>query len=233
VTPALASGEVHVWRSTLDVGEAERERLARTLSSEEGGRALRLHTVVARRRFVAARGILRRILGRYLAVAPSALRFAAGAYGKPVLPGSGLQFNVSHSEGIVMYAVSVYGPVGVDVERISPALDWAQIAAHALSPGEAAALHDLPAGDRRAAFFSCWTRKEAYLKARGYGLRAPLEAFDVSVGPAVPPALLALRAPLADGRSWWLRDCHPAPGYVAAVAGEGRLVRLHCLEWDA
>lgn len=229
----MTGAVVHVWRAGLDVGDREWERLAGTLSADELQRAARLRTAGARRRFVAARGLLRAILGRYLAVPARSLRFRDGGHGKPVLAGAAPacpSFSVSHSGALALYAVSAGGPVGVDVERVRPDLDWREPAA-LLSRREAAALQELPRQARREGFYSCWTRKEAFLKARGDGLLAPLDAFDVSVGPDAPAALLAVRGELADARSWWLRDCHPAAGYVAAAAGEGHLERLDCLEW--
>ena len=230
----LRMGDVHVWRAALDVSDLEHARLAGALSPGEVRRALRLRTAPARRTFVVARGILRFILSRYHGVHPAALRFADGGHGKPVLAGVGAEgphFNVSHSGSLALDALRADGPVGVDVERMRPDFDWEQPAAQVLSRREGAELRALPPGDRRAGFFSCWTRKEAILKACGDGLRAPLDAFDVSVGLDSPAALLAVRGDMADDRSWWLHDCHPACDYVAAVAGAGRLERLERLEW--
>jgi 4'-phosphopantetheinyl transferase len=230
----LRAGDVHVWRAALDVSDLEYVRLARALSPDEVCRALRLRTAPARRHFVVARGILRLILSRYLAVHPAALRFADGGHGKPVLAGvgaAGPHFNVSHSGSLALYALSTGGPVGVDVEHVRLDLDWEEPAALFLSRREDAALRELPPSDRRASFFSCWTRKEAILKARGDGLQAPLDAFDVSVGLDSPAALLAVRGEMADNRPWWLHDCHPAGDHVAAVAGAWRLERLERLEW--
>jgi 4'-phosphopantetheinyl transferase len=227
----LRPGETHVWRLAVDVPEAQRRQLASSLSADERDRAARFGPPAVRRRFVVARATLRAILSRYVDRDPRELRFADGGHGKPVLAGAGPHFNVSHSGALVLYAVSGRA-VGVDVERVRTEFDWRGAAAQFLSPCEGAALRALGPEGGRAGFFTCWTRKEAYLKARGVGLLAPLDCFDVSVGPDAPAELLGARGELDDARSWWLHDCEPAPGYAATVAGEGRLGRLICWDWD-
>ncbi|HJQ31620.1 MAG TPA: 4'-phosphopantetheinyl transferase superfamily protein [Pyrinomonadaceae bacterium] len=230
--PALPGEEVHVWRALLDAPEVRVRRLLELLAPDERERAARFHFERDRRRFTVARGLLRGILGGYLNSAPEALRFVYGAQGKPALvaeqnPG-GLRFNVSHSEGVALFAFARGREVGVDVERVSSRVSCEEIAGRFFSPGEVARLRALPAELREAAFFDCWTRKEAYIKARGEGLSLPLDGFDVSLGPGEPTALLANRLDPAEVARWSLRALAPWPGVAAAVVAEGRGWRLKC-----
>jgi 4'-phosphopantetheinyl transferase len=230
--PALPGDEVHVWRALLDAPAERVRRLLELLASDERERAARFHFERDRRRFTVARGVLRGILGGYLNTAPAALRFVYGAQGKPALApeqdAGGLRFNVSHSEGVALFAFARGRELGVDVERVSPRVSCEEIAGHFFSPGEVARLRALPAELREAAFFDCWTRKEAYIKARGEGLSLPLDGFDVSLGPGEPAALVANRLDPAEVARWSLLALAPWPGFAAAVAVEGRGWRLKC-----
>lgn len=201
---AIAPGELHLWRASLDVGPAQRERLAESLDAHERLRAARLRSVEDGERFRARRGVLRALLSRYVGAPPAALCFRDGARGKPELAGAALQFNLAHSGALALYAVS-FAAVGVDVERVRRRFDWRPIVRRFFSPAERGAIDDV------AQFFACWTRKEAYLKARGDGLLRPLDE------------------PVDDG--WWMREIQPAPGYAAAVAGAGDPPRVMCWRW--
>lgn len=230
--PALPGDEVHVWGARLDAPPAVVRRLLLTLAPDERGRAGRFHFKRDGDRFVVARGLLRAVLGGYLNVGPEALRFEYGARGKPSLAAEhdadGLRFNLSHSGGVALFAVARGREVGVDVERVSPRVECENIAGRFFSPREVAGLLALPPPRREAAFFDCWTRKEAYIKARGEGLSLPLDAFDVSLAPGEPAALLANRLDPAEVSRWSLRGLAPWPGFAAAVAAEGRGWRLKC-----
>jgi 4'-phosphopantetheinyl transferase len=231
LAPALDVGltddVVEVWTVPLDVDGARLRTLAGVLSRHERARAARLRRRQDRERFVVAHGALREILGRYLRQAPAALRFRAGRHGRPELVARGrppLHHSLSRSAGVALCAIRTAGPVGIDVERIRPEFDWRGIAERFFAAGERRSL----AGATDEAFFACWTRKEAVLKARGTGLLAPLDAVEVPLEAARPGALVAagVGAPPC-----WLRDCAPAPGYAAAVAGEGAVPRLLRRRW--
>jgi 4'-phosphopantetheinyl transferase len=230
--PALPGDEVHVWRARLDAPPERVRRLLDLLAPDERVRAGRFHFRRDEDRFVVARGLLRTILGGYLNSGPERLRFEYGAQGKPALAPehnpAGLRFNVSHSEGVALYAVTRGREVGVDVERVSARVECEEIAGRFFSPREVARLRALPEALREAAFFDCWTRKEAYIKARGEGLSLPLDGFDVSLAPGEPAALLANRLDPAEVSRWSLRELRPWPGFAAAVAVEGRGWRLKC-----
>jgi 4'-phosphopantetheinyl transferase len=232
---ALAADEVHVWQVSLDRPDSSVRRLARLLSPDEGARAKRFVIDRVRRRFVVCRGVLRLILGRYTGAAPGQLRFTYGAHGKPALapgPGGEVCFNVSHSDGLALYAVARGREIGVDVERLRPLPGAERIAERFFSIPEQAALQALPAERKLEAFYTCWTRKEAYIKARGDGLGHPLDQFAVSIAPGEPARL----SPAGDGDGreiarWSLEGLPPAPGYVAALAGRGRGWRLASRQW--
>lgn len=211
--PRLNADEIHVWCVELDEA-ADAASLAACLSADERERADDLPSSAHRRRFVVARAMLRQLLGRYLDQEPGAVVFARGAHGKPFLPQGGLHFNVSHTQGLALYAIASACEVGVDVEWMRPQVAHERIAARFFSPEEQAMLAHMPAEERRAAFYHIWTRKEAYLKAHGDGLAAGLGTFAVSL-----EAEAFLRS--GEGDRWKLVAWEPAAGYVAALCGAG------------
>lgn len=226
----LASDEVHVWRASLDCEASVLSRLHALLSPDERSRALRLFFEADRSHFVTARGILREILGRYLELSAADIQFTYGVHDKPGLeqehPGSPLRFNLSHSHGIVVYAFARGRELGIDIEQIRPSFAGEEIAERYFSAHELAELRALPPESRAKGFFLCWTRKEAYVKAHGGGLQIPLDSFDVSLTPGHPETLWS-----TDSSRWTLRSFEPAPGYAAAIVGEGSNWRRRFLEW--
>ncbi|MFC2045944.1 4'-phosphopantetheinyl transferase family protein [Chloroflexota bacterium] len=233
----MGNGEVHVWRASLDLPASRVQSLQHTLAADELTRADRYYSWQDSERFIVARGLLRAILSRYLDMAPDHLRFCYGPRGKPKLDketgGEALRFNVTHTQGLALYAVAHGREVGIDVERIRPELVDGDIAERFFSPREVAALRTLPVALRPESFFNCWTRKEAYTKARGDGLSLPLKQFDVSLAPREPAALLSTKGDPLEAARWSLWALHPGPGYVAALAVEGHDWRLECRQWVA
>jgi 4'-phosphopantetheinyl transferase len=219
---ALPHNEVHVWRANLDSDPIDLESLRTTLSSDEQARAAKFHFPKDQQHFVAARGTLRAILARYLDRDPANLEFCHGPYGKPELaPGGdadGLRFNLSHSQGLAIYAIARDHEVGVDLEKVRAYPDWEQIASRLFALREVEALRLVPASSRDEAFLTCWTRKEAFVKARGEGLSLPLDQFEVSVNPGEPACLLNIFGDPEEASHWSIRELEPAPGYIAAVA---------------
>ena len=230
---ALGRDDVHVWRASLDPPAPRLWQLARLLSEDERCRAERFCFERDRDRFIAGRGLLRTILARYLDIAPERLRFRYGAGGKPVLADAAvpLRFNLSHAGRLVLYALAWGREIGVDLEHIRPDVAAELIAERHFSPWENAQLRSLPAGERAEGFFNCWTRKEAYVKARGEGLALPLNGFDVSLASGEPARLLRVQNDPREASRWRLHTWRPAPGYVAALAVEGDGWRLTCREW--
>jgi 4'-phosphopantetheinyl transferase len=232
----LSSDEVHIWRAALDLAPAHVEELREILSEDEANRADRFVFERDRRHFTAARGLLRLILGCYLELEPRQLRFSYSPYGKPglVLPASvdNLSFNLSHAHGLALFAFARGRELGVDIEYVRPIPDVERIAERFFSAREQASLQALPQDGRLEAFFTCWTRKEAYIKARGEGLSLPLDQFDVSLAPGEPAALLGVRGDLHAAFGWSLRALDPGPGYVAALAAAGQDWRAVCWRWS-
>jgi 4'-phosphopantetheinyl transferase len=190
----LGRNEVHVWRASLDEFSPQRDNFLHTLAAEEQTRAERFYFQTDCGRFINAHGILRAILGLYLNRAPNCLSFCYSSYGKPALTresgGDAIRFNMSHSRGVALYAVTRGREIGIDLEFIRSDLEVEQIAERFFSRSEIATLRALPTDLQKYAFFLCWTRKEAYIKARGEGLSLPLDQFDVSLIPGEPAELL-------------------------------------------
>ncbi|HEV3468492.1 MAG TPA: 4'-phosphopantetheinyl transferase superfamily protein [Pyrinomonadaceae bacterium] len=228
-------GEVHVWRAFLDQKLPHLPRLFGLLSADERERAGRFRSETDRQRFVVRRAALRIILGRCQGFEPRRLRFEYGPHGKPSLAeefgGDALGFSVSHSRGAAVYAVARGRRVGVDVERVRPLPDAGQVARRFFSPGEAAALGAVAPDERLEAFYNCWTRKEAFVKACGEGLSRPLDTFDVTLAPREAARLLSVEGDARNAAPWSMRSLTPAPGYRAALVVEGHDWRLACWRW--
>lgn len=230
----LRSEEIHVWRVSVAQHVCARSELRSVLSPEERDREARFHFAADRDQFLVAHGLLRVLIGRYLGEEPQQLLFAQGSYGKPTLDLSAkktdLRFNLSHSKGLVLCAVAKGREVGVDVEHIHHMADFQRIAEKYFSPAEQAELAASPAESRLVGFFEIWTLKEAFLKARGLGLSGLLSGFSVSRTPDESGNCLAHSSDGGDVAGWSLQRLSPGPGYVGALAGEGRDWRLVC--WD-
>jgi 4'-phosphopantetheinyl transferase len=226
----LAEGEVHLWRAYLDCEEILLHRFEATLSPDERKRSNRYFFQRDRDHFVASRGVLRHLLGRYVRRAPKEIEFEYTSRGKPSLRPKDLEqpirFNVSHSHGLAVFALAIGRDLGVDVELVRSDFACDEIAERYFAPEEVEELRMLPASLRAEALFLCWTRKEAYMKARGEGLQIPLDSFHVSLSPGQPVQLHS-----ADSLRWRLYSLRPDPGYVGAlvVEGEGWLPKFW--EW--
>ena len=223
---ALAAGEIHVWAVSLDPAPGTVERLARSLAADEWERARRFRFDRHRRRYQVGRGVLRELLGAYLGMPAREVVFSYGPRGKPFLGGpaaaaAGLSFNLSNSHELALVGLLRGPEIGVDVEFLKPMPELEQIAERFFSASERAALRELPADQKREGFFNCWTRKEAYLKAVGEGLAAPLDSFDVTLIPGAPPRMLTLKGDAERARRWSYRCFRPAGEYIGALAIEG------------
>lgn len=227
----LQTGEVHVWRASLDLDDASLRTLALTLSPDEHNRAARFCFPKDQRRFVGARGILRNILGQYLRQDPSQLSFSYGANGKPALVGmprnNELRFNLSHSGGLALYAVARTMELGVDVEQIQMSPIDDSVAESFFTVRETAALRALPREIQAKAFFNCWTAKEAFLKFTGTGIAEGAGAFEVSL---CPDGLAYQAAGMHDDCS--LTILAPASEYVAALVLPVPCTAIQFWEWD-
>lgn len=226
----LAADDIHLWRAFLDCEPAILQRWEATLAKDERARASHFIFPRDRDRFVAARGILRAILSQYLRRPAAAVEFMYEPEGKPRLraPDSvcPIRFNVSHSHGLAVFALCCNREIGVDVEAIRAEVTAEEIAERFFSSKELAEFRALPPGQRDEGFFACWTRKEAYVKARGSGLAIPLDSFDVSLTPGMPEELASV-----DSDRWMLHSFRPADGYAGALVAEGHDLRLHFWDW--
>jgi 4'-phosphopantetheinyl transferase len=220
----LAPGEIHIWSIQLDPPAERVERLGRVLSAEEWERANRFRFEKHRRQYVVGRGALRSLLAAYLGTRPELIRFTYGPRGKPFLEppldAGGLQFNLSNSHELALAGFVLGREIGVDVEHLRPMPDCEQISERFFSESERQVLRRVPA-PKEDTFFNCWTRKEAYLKAVGEGLAAPLDSFDVTLAPGDPPRMLTLKGDAEQAARWFFHHLLPADEYVGALAIEG------------
>ena len=231
-TLELDPKQIHLWSAPLDLPEGLVADLSRLLCPTEQEKVARFIFEHDRRRSIVSRGILRILLGRYSAVPASQLQFEYTAQGKPSLCGLPLHFNVAHSHEQLLIAVTAERPVGVDIEWKAPLPDWDRLATRFFSSAETTALQRLEASQQLDGFYNCWTRKEAYLKATGTGLSAPLKGFTVSVEPADSKSarMLEIGGNVDAAAEWRIYDVAPAPGYAGAVAVQADSLTVRCRE---
>jgi 4'-phosphopantetheinyl transferase len=211
---------VDAYLIDLDYLDHDLGRLSALLDPDEIDRARRFRFEESRRRYITRRGRLRELLSLYVDEAPERIRLTANEFGKPFLKGSDVQFNVSYSKHVGLVAVSPGKKVGCDIEWRDPGFPSADIAQAFFSPAEVRAYREVDPSQRVEAFFNCWTRKEAYIKARGWGLSLPLDSFEVSVVPGQPAKLLGGCA------GWSVKGFEPIAGFEAAVVAEGECWQL-------
>jgi len=220
--PPLAANEIHVWAATLSVAPGILEKYATTLAPDEIARANKFKFDKHRNRFIAGRGALRAMLGQYLNAEPTALRFAYSPNGKPQLTegfaGSGIHFNLAHTEDLAVMAVTRIGAIGADVEAVRPMKNVEELVARFFSPRENELFQKVSADQKPGAFFDLWTRKEALLKATGEGITRSLSLVEVSFLPGEPARLLAISGSAAKAAQWCLRELSPAAGFTGAIA---------------
>jgi 4'-phosphopantetheinyl transferase len=236
LTDYLGQAEVHLWVVPLIVSAKKSSYFKSLLSSDEQERAGRFRKSRDAQRYVAARGSLRSLLGTYLRIEPDRLQFAYDAFGKPHLVGeeplTSMKFSVSHSDDLALFGFARGHEMGVDAERIRPDINIEDLAARYFSPNELEKLLSLPADQQREAFYCGWTRKEAYLKARGEGLSFPLDRVEVSLTPNEPAMILKAYGDPDVSRRWILQHLSPAPGYVGAAAVEGRDIAFRSYRYE-
>jgi 4'-phosphopantetheinyl transferase len=217
-----------VWRADLEQPPDVVQRLLRTLDADEQTRASRFHFEKHRRRFVVGRGVLRSLLGRYLELSPEDVRFAYGPYGKPELDPARhagvLRFNASHSHELGVFAFVQDHALGIDIEYVKEDFATQEIAERFFSELEIEVLRALPRAEQAAAFFRCWTRKEAYIKAIGSGLSHPLDQFDVTLGSNEPAALLRDHRDPKAASQWEMFNLDLPAGYTGALAVNGHVI---------
>ncbi|MBV8453661.1 MAG: 4'-phosphopantetheinyl transferase superfamily protein [Deltaproteobacteria bacterium] len=229
----LDPGEVDLWLASLDCPPAPLRAMTTALSADETER--KFHFEADRARFIKARAILRDLLSRYLDCTAGEIAFAYEPSGKPRLGGiksstTDLRFNLSHSADAALYAIARGRELGVDIESIRPEMLWGRLANCFFCPSEVVKLHEWPAPQRMFGFFTCWSRKEAYIKARGGGLSIPLNSFEVSVAPGEEPALLAAADP-DELKRWSFWEVPLGESFAGALVVDGRPSRVRLLTW--
>jgi len=236
VSPGWQPGTVDVLAATLDVGFEALGCLRATLAATELRRAGRFHFPHHRDRFIAARGLLRTVLGRCLGADARNLEFAYGHHGKPELAGAfsdcELRFNLAHCENLALIALTRGRKIGVDLERIRILPGMGELVDRFFSPRENALFQTLPAAQQTEAFFNLWTRKEAWLKATGEGISRYLGQVEVTFSPGETAQLVSLPGCIAPQGQWSLCDLRPTKEFAAAIAVEGQIGMLHRWDWD-
>jgi 4'-phosphopantetheinyl transferase len=230
MNPQFELGElaIDLWPIRISSAEAEVASWQTLLSREEQHRVAGLRFDHLKRSFIVSHGLLRGLLGLYLNIEPAKVQIRYSANGKPYIAKSKwLKFNVSHSNGIVLFAVTRDCEIGVDLEQTRGIPEMLEIAQQFFCPGETSKLRSLPVHQRERAFYQCWTRKEAYIKATGEGLSIPLNSFQVTLGPDDPARFVHIGQDRELARSWTLADVELVGSYTGALAYHGppRLLR--------
>lgn len=227
----LLPEDVHVWHVPLNQPLME-PAFFTTLSTDEQARATKFHVKDDRCRWVVCRGVLRALIGQHMDMEPSTVQFSYGACGKPALAATdNFRFNVSHSQDVAVIAISWQREIGIDIEVVRHLDDAMQVAQRVFADEEVAAYTAVPNNLKLQAFFNCWTRKEAFIKAIGEGMSFPLKEFAVTLYPNESARLLHICGDHAAASMWQLRSLAPAPGFVGAVAAKGHEWRLSCWQW--
>jgi 4'-phosphopantetheinyl transferase len=232
----LGNDDLHVWRASLNQDRTTILKLLSLLAPDERQRAEKYFRSIDRDRFIIARGVLRKILSAYLHIAPREVRFIYNEYGKPSLSTDqnhcALSFNLSHSKSLALYAVARGRYLGIDIEYIREDFATLEIAGYFFSKAEVAALISLPTDQRTIGFFNCWSRKEAFIKAKGMGVSYPLDRFTVSLAPGEPPALLKVDDDEREVARWKMYELKPGAGYAAAMIATEPPVTLKLWHWS-
>ncbi len=223
----LSPTEIHVWKTNLDIGQSFQNELWSTLSADEKLRANRFRFPHLRVRYIAARGVLRQLLAKYLSLPATDIRFSYGEQGKPFLSDfPDFKFNLSHSENLAVFAFSSSMTLGVDVEFIDSNIDIDVIAPNFFSKNEVRSLFQLAPAQRPTAFFNCWTRKEAFIKAKGGGLSIPLNQFELTLLPNDAPKLLAIDWAPDEVKEWSVFSFNVKKEFIGALMTNGNVTQV-------
>ena len=228
LTKPIVEGSAHIWTADLIVWRSYAERLRSLLSDEEKDRLARLKITNKREEFLCSRGILRIILSRYVTEDPKNLTVNYTSAGKPFLPGTGIQFNISHSKDFLLCGISLNKQIGLDIQEIYSISSLDRIINNFFSPAETRYLHTLPSGETyREHFFAIWTAKEAYLKAVGDGIQGSFNQISI-IPESVDLQIFRLDLPGSKKSelNWTINSLEVSQGYYAALAYDGKLNAL-------
>lgn len=210
--------DTHVWQLSLQISKEKQDYFQSFLTEDEIKRALRFHFDNHRNHFIAARGQIRFILGKYLKIQPDRLEFEYNTYGKPAVKGNTVFFNLSHSHHLALLAIHAKNDLGIDIEWKGRKINYLEIGQRFFSENEYRELASLSPELQGDGFFNCWTRKEAYIKALGEGLHIPLAQFEVSLIPGEPTMLRSTNHNPQAINTWKLMEVTINPDYAAALA---------------
>jgi len=232
--PAPAPGEIDVWRVRLPASADKLQACRALLADQEVESLARIKAEHRRRELIVGRAALRQLLAAAVGASPRELSFVHHGMGKPALSDAWrdcpLAFNVSHSRDWALIAIAQADRVGIDVEYAHRAADLGALARRFFAPAEAERVLALPEAERRWAFFRCWTRKEAIVKALGGGIAAGLDRFEVTVTADEPPRLVRADSDFGPAEDWSLVDLPLDPDYVATAAAPAAIAAVRCWE---
>ncbi|HFA51609.1 MAG TPA: 4'-phosphopantetheinyl transferase superfamily protein [Bacteroidetes bacterium] len=229
----LAPSEAHLWRVGLDIPPSRQSSFWDILSDDEKQRANRFRFEKDKRRYIAGRAVLRNLLAQYLNKKPAEIHFRYGPQGKPFSEnGLSLKFNLSNSAHLALIGFVLNDELGVDLEDAGREVETTLVAKHFFSKKETERLLALPAHQQQTAFYNCWTRKEAFIKAKGDGLSFPLDQFEVSLRPNEKAELLATYWDEKEKEKWSLFSVAPMDGFVGALAVEGKIKKVKYWDWE-
>lgn len=224
---SISSGMVHLWSVDLSAPPAPISFYASLLSSDEQQRADRFYFQKHKDQFIVGRGLLRELIGKYAKVNPRNITFSYNQFGKPGFEQQAeLKFNLSHSNGLAIIGFTIQMEIGLDLEKIDPAINVRQIARHFFAANEQKQIQELPADQQAAAFFKCWTSKEAFIKAHGQGLSLPLDQFEVEVIPDQPAAIKAVHWDLKPANTWDILGFVPRESFLAALVCDQKIEKV-------
>jgi 4'-phosphopantetheinyl transferase len=237
IQAAQLKDEIHIWVASLDQSIRWLTIFEQMLSVDERQRARRFYFERDQRRFVAGRGMLRVTIGRYLGLEPQKVQFQYSKNGKPFLPPqnqqASLEFNLSHSGELALYALTRNRRIGIDVEILNPVPQAEEIASQFFSANECASIVRLPETLRTNRFLELWTCKEAYIKALGEGLSHPLNQFEITQISRHSKSIVRLDRPIEEAGTWSITSFRPENGYEAALAADDHDWQLKFGQWNA
>lgn len=221
----LTDSDLHIWCASLNASPENLSYYLSLLSPDEVRRAERFYFERDRNRFIIGHGLLRFLLGGYLNMNPAEIVFVYGEYGKPSLKpvetNKVLEFNVAHSQDLVLYAFNWDRKVGIDVEYMIPLADMDDFARQFFSPKESQFINSLSGKQKEDAFFKTWTCKEAFMKANGTGLTIPINQVEITLSANEEVRLNSIGSDNDELARWHLELFEPISGYQAAMAVEG------------
>lgn len=223
---------IHVWYCSISKNESKLPEFEQLLSEDEKKKSIKFKFKKDRNSYIISRGIVRKLLGSYLSIAPAEIKFEYTPYGKPYLANNRLNFNISHSGDMAVFAFVLKSDIGVDVEKVKEDFDVLELAQNFFSKKEIEAMKRIPEKQWSRAFHRCWTRKEAFIKAEGSGLSFPLNRFAVSLDDDHQADLLETDWDATEKSNWSLFSFIPREQYIVAIALRNQNIAAEYFNWD-